>query len=196
MLKNISLSYLACQVGGWGLLMGPFCFKFPHLAGKMSVVVIVGVLVSHCLREVIMRHRWMEGSLRRGLSRILLAMVIASVVGVVIRWTVMRILFDEEYLYLRLVPTVLDVGLLMSSWTGIYCLFQYRTVVRRIDARGKMLGRRVDEMQRREVESMDAEAIVDRLKKIEGMIDVDAAGARAAITEFSKLLREGVLKVD
>ncbi|HEY4109600.1 hypothetical protein [Puia sp.] len=191
MLRRISYSYWICQLAGWGALLAFFCWLPPHEVGRSILTTASGFLVSHFLREVLRRYRWMEKKPKRWVIRVCLAVVVASLVGALILWAALQIF---EYHLPPVFIMVSSFSVLIMDWTCVYCSFKYRRLARRNDSREQMLCMRLREMRKGADElELDAEAIVDRLQRIEGMIEADPARSREEITAFSKLLRTGYI---
>jgi hypothetical protein len=171
--------------------------------GNSFVTVLVGLLITHILRNAILSCGWLNLPLRQGLPRLLLAIILAAAVGGLIRATVFSVggmsstLMERLPWRLRILKGGLVYTLLFLPWTIIYCLYYHVQKSLQKNAEIRRLELLLKEKSATAGDSaVDIESITRSLDRIRSLIDEDAAGARAEITAFSQLLRKGYLKIN
>lgn len=200
MLRAPSRHYLYCQSIGWGifLLAGIYTRSRFEL---IFITFLIGLFITHILRNAILRYGWLNAPLRRGLPRLLLATILAAAIGGVVKMTAFNLggitskLMERLPWLLLLFYTGLEYILLFLPWTIIYCLYHHiqktrekNTELRRLELLLKEKAATANDT------TVDIESITRSLDRIRSLIGEDTTRARAEITAFSQLLRKGYLK--
>lgn len=82
MAGTVSKYYWRCQMAGWGgvlLAQGICCSILGGLFERCIVMVITGLLITHILRNIIVRQEWLRLPLVKGLPGLFLATLFACI---------------------------------------------------------------------------------------------------------------------
>jgi hypothetical protein len=192
MAARISKYYLFCQIGGWGLILVLITGLKSWMMGKVAITTITGLVVSHLLRNAIIRYGWLQLPVRNELQRLFAGTVLACMLAALVRGVGFFWLTGRELTVSRYLVSVMDYAFLLFPWAGTYLFYHYIVTTDRQKAKNRRLTLRVQELEKQAEESgVDAEVIFESLKRIQELIDEEPGRARGAITEFGKVLRKG-----
>ena len=191
--------YLYCQAIGWGAIAATLTlislFILHTTPNKwmpyLAEFILPGLLVTHLLRYFIRRHHWLDLPLRRSLTHLLPALLLALTAAALIRSAFPR------YLHLpkQVLAYILDYTLVISPWLILYVMIHQIRHTRRNTKRIQHLEHLVKEQQSSvSGPAIDIEDLTATLDRIRSLIDQDPKSARREITIFSRLLRSGHLK--
>jgi two-component system, LytTR family, sensor kinase len=190
--------YLYCQSIGWGMFLVAG-ISIGSRFGYLFVTSLIGLFITHILRNTILSYGWLNWPLPQGLPRLLLATILAAAVGGMIK----VIVFSLGRMTLRLpwhsriLACSIEYILLFLPWTIMYCLYYQIQKTRQKNAEIRRLELLLQERSATAGDTaVDIESITRSLDRIRSLINEDAAGARAEITAFSQLLRKGYLKIN
>ena len=206
MAKNLKY-YWFCQLIGWtccGLLflLFPIVYNIKttiNNVGDSCLVTFAGVLSTHLFRQIIQRKKWLALPFKRNLIRLSLGVIFSSTLAGSIKVAGSNllgsiILYRTFDISLSLLLTnSIDLGILIISWTAIYCLSSYIRQTRVKDSYRNRLKLRLNEMQIRGL-SANINSITDSLNRIQELVDKNPSIARDKISEFSNFLRKGILE--
>lgn len=201
--------YWLLQIAGWTVL-GAITILFANifnvqladhvLMGRILVICLAGLAITHLSRGVIKKGGWLEQPLEKAWPGLLLAILIsASLYG-------MLILVFLEFFNLFLTPEAnslsffqkwlaitIDNGLFIFSWLLLYYFFHYYADNRRRQLDTLKLESTVRELELKTLKAhINPHFIFNSLNSIRALVDVNPERARRAITELSNLLRSSM----
>jgi hypothetical protein len=193
-MKIVSKYYLICQLTGWGITASIMLLMSFCAADRLLIMVIVGLLVSHLLRSVIVRYGWLGLPVKGALPRLITGVILACIVAAIVKRAIFTGMGYPHLGTFFLAADAAEYSFLLVPWGIMYYLYNYVAMTRRVKVKKKELELRVMEMKKQSEESgVDVQVIMDSLRRIKQSIGEDPARCRAEITAFSKLLRHGYL---
>jgi hypothetical protein len=203
--STISKYYWLCQIGGWSGIYG-LILTLNQTLIKSNVIeyavltCLSGLLVTHLLRIAIRRFGWLNLPPKKGLVRLLVAVVLASTLAA---WTrilgidgLNRITAVSAFFLRRRVVfgSIIEYAILITSWALIYCFYVYIEKNRKESLEKRRLEQKLQLMKQQAGESaVDVDFLIDSLHRIQSSIEENPTRSRAEITAFSNLLRRGFL---
>ena len=200
--------YWLLQLAGWGFV-GLVMIFFAHaykvnisterLLGRISIVIVSGILVTHILRSVIKWRGWMQQSVERVIPKMVLAMIIAS--------TLFSLIVLKTYDYLglgsessrqlsfwaKLAGSTVDNGLFILPWVLIYYFYHFFQKSRRQQVDALKMESLIKELELKTIKAhINPHFIFNSLNSIRALVDENPQRARAAITELSNILRSSM----
>jgi two-component system, LytTR family, sensor histidine kinase AlgZ len=197
----MSRAYLTCQLAGWtaysilGLVLtGAFQGMSPGIAATNVISCVVAALVTHGMRAVFRRRRWLEMGVARMLPRLLAASVVGAVV-IVGSALLIGLYATHAYVWQRTTPTIL-LGATMNwlfamlLWVALYVAIHFFRHFRLAEIRRLQL-----EVAARDAQ-LDALAarihphfFFNAMNSLRALISEDPARARDMATEIADLMR-------
>ena len=149
--KNMSRYYLFCQMAGWGLVLVVLCLMQPNAVAMKAIVVAVGLLASHGLRELIVRGDWLRLPVMMGLMRILSGIAVVCAVGAVLKWMMFVLVYGGiQYRgVLWIGGSLMQYIFLIFPWACIYCMVHYVNERQKDVLKVRQLEARLDELRKR-----------------------------------------------
>ena len=199
--------YWICQLGGWGVNWAISIFfyltlsvrKIDHFFFLMAISVLLGVLVSHLMRMVIHRQRFLEKSLQGQIS---------SFIGVTILFAMLYACLDvsatqllglkdnsspELSLINQLARNTINSFFILLIWNLIYYTYHYVERNRKQELNTLRLQSLVKELELKTIKShINPHFIFNALNSIRALVDENPVRARTAITELSNILRSSM----
>jgi two-component system, LytTR family, sensor kinase len=208
--------YWLFQLIGWGsfaLINIFFAFSFdklnPKFFWRLGVILLVGVVISHLMREIITRFGILQKNLNKQVLQFfvltfclaLLASFIA--VEVLIQFKLLRPddqqLLDRpgvSYLInklLLILSNAFSYFVLFFIWTLIYFMYHYVTKSRKQQLDTLRLEALVKELELQTIKAhINPHFIFNSLNSIRALVDENPQRARAAVTELSNILRSSM----
>jgi len=149
--KNMLRYYLFCQIAGWGVVLGVLCLMQQDASGMQVIVVAVGLLASHGLRELIVRGGWLRLPVMMGLMRILSGIALVCAVAGVLKWMGFILVYGGiQYRGLLWIGrSLIAYVFLIFPWACIYCMVHYVNERQKDVLKVRQLEARLDEMRKR-----------------------------------------------
>jgi sensor histidine kinase YesM len=200
--------YWLLQLAGWGFV-GLVMLFFAHaykveisqkkLLGRIAIVFISGITVTHVLRLIIKWRGWMQQSVERVIPKMVVAMIISSMVFSLI------VLKAIDYFGLgtesarqlsfwaKLVGSTVDNGLFILPWVLIYYFYHFFQKSRRQQLDALKMESLIKELELQTIKAhINPHFIFNSLNSIRALVDENPQRARAAITELSNILRSSL----
>ncbi len=199
-------AYWWCQVAGWGgyLLLNivtsqGFAPITSRVLGSFLWLSFLGVLVTHALRALIFRQRWIELSIARLIPRI-----------IAINLALALFLVGSVWLYYSLLPKpavapwmkghralaaanvifVFNDFIILTLWSGIYFGFAYFKRERRREIERYQAQTALAEAELRGLKSqLNPHFFFNSLNSLRALVLEDPARAQEAITQLAAILR-------
>jgi two-component system, LytTR family, sensor kinase len=209
--------YWLFQITGWGsfaLINTFFAFSFDKLNGtyfwRLGVFLIVGIIISHIMREIITR----LGILQKNLNKQMLQFFVLTfclaiissfiVIEVLIRADLLKaddqkLLVRDEVSYwvnklLIILSNAFSYFILFFIWSLIYFMYHYVTKSRKQQLDTLRLEALVKELELQTIKAhINPHFIFNSLNSIRALVDENPKRARAAVTELSNILRSSLL---
>jgi len=209
-------TYWTFQAIGWGsfaIINTFFAFSFDKLDEKffyrLLIYLSLGVIISHCMREVITRVGILQKNLKKQLVLFLVLTLVMALAASFLRLEAvdrMELLSNDErellarpdvsYGFTRFV-LVLSSGfsffILFFIWNLIYFMYHYVTKSRRQQLDTLRLESLVKELELQTIKAhINPHFIFNSLNSIRALVDENPQRARKAVTELSNILRSSM----
>ncbi len=202
MFKRIS-KYWWCQILGWGayaFLYFFFGFFFDILDISMVQyvfsVVVIGILITHAFRAVIVRFRWIEKPFENVAIYFFFGILVCSTLDSFLL-SCLGLLFNPSHLvydfndnWLR---AFIQQTVFLALWAVIYFLWHYVEESRNSQVGQLKLEATVRTLELKTIKSqLNPHFIFNALNSIRALVDENPRRARTAITELSNILRNSM----
>lgn len=202
----IWLIYWTTQLSGWGLYIALFQFV-SYFEEKSSIRFDVamlqycmGVGISHVMRRIILRNKWLERDIGSTLPRLILTSALLSVVAYLIEKVALLIMVSPDggfhWDFQDHLGRIINWTLLFSIWGFAYFAYNYFIRHRREEIRNLRLETANRENQLSTLRAqLNPHFMFNALNGIRALIDEDPARAKQAITQLSSILRNAMATV-
>lgn len=200
--------YWSAQLLGWGLYFGLSMVASyldgsydPRMWDVLLPELLTGIGISHALRAVIIRRRWLEQPIGMVLPRIMLASVVMGLAAFFIESVLISFALDGLEAVLGRMPLehmgrVVNWSALLAVWSFLYFAYGYFMRHRREEIRNLRLEAASRENQLNTLRAqMNPHFMFNALNGIRALIDEDPAQAKRAITQLSAILRNAMSTV-
>ncbi len=200
--------YWSAQLSGWGAYFG-LSILASYIDGQYSArmwdvllpELATGISISHALRAVIIRRRWLEQSVGHVLPRIALASLLLAVPAFLIESALVTLVLGDASVIILREPLehlgrILNWTLLLAVWSFLYFAYGYFVRHRREEIRNLRLEAANRENQVATLRAqMNPHFMFNALNGIRALIDEDPDQAKRAITQLSAILRNAMSTV-
>ncbi|HEY0434680.1 MAG TPA: histidine kinase [Chitinophagaceae bacterium] len=207
-MKTANARYWFCQVAGWGMV-GIIMLFFAHayevpisnsvLLGRIAVVFVAGVGVTHLLRLFIKSRGWIMQSVEKVVPKLAIAMVMTSLLFSLV-------VLGANYFFelgvdsgkrlgfaAKLLGSTVDNGLFILPWVLMYYFYHFVEKSRRQQLDTLQLESLIKELELKTIKAhINPHFIFNSLNSIRALIDENPTRARRAITELSNILRSSM----
>ncbi len=205
-MKNKSLLYWGCQIGGWlfyslSILFYSFTFnqKIPDIRyGRIGLGMVLGFLFTHLLRTFIVRLK-----LRPPFEKKRWWLLLGLVILIAYLYSITNSAFVEFFhlydpqkkfsLQKRSFVNFLSDSPIVFAWTSFYYLWHYIEINTTSEIDKVRLESMVKDLELRTIKShINPHFIFNALNSIRALVDENPERARTAITELSNILRSSM----
>ena len=205
--------YWFFQVIGWGmfaLINTFFAYSFDKLSdqearrvyfGRLGVFVLLGLILTHIMRYVIIRMNTLQKSLERQIFQFLIITVCFSVfasyfdMGLLRRFDMLN-KNEKEFLgnsFLLVLSGAFYFFIYFIIWNLIYFMYHYITKSRKQQLDTLQLESLIKELELKTIKAhINPHFIFNSLNSIRALVDENPERARQAITELSNILRSSM----
>lgn len=200
--------YWGAQLIGWGAYFGLSVLASylegdftPRMWDILLPEYVTGIGVSHALRGVILRRRWLEQGIGHVLPRVILASLIISIPALLLEGVLVGVALNDPLAMLMRGPLdqvgrVINWTLLFTGWCFLYFAYGYFVRHRREEIRNLRLETANRENQLNTLRAqLNPHFMFNALNGIRALIDEDPAQAKRAITQLSAILRNAMTTV-
>jgi two-component sensor histidine kinase len=215
-MKNKTRQYWLFQLIGWGsfaLINTFFAFSFdkltPNFFYRLAIFLVLGIIISHFLREVITRMGILQKNLNKQLFQFLiltfsLALAaswinVETLVGFKLLRSEEKDLLnrvDVHFLLnklLLILSSAFSYFILFFIWSLIYFMYHYVTKSRKQQLDTLRLESLVKELELQTIKAhINPHFIFNSLNSIRALVDENPQRARTAVTELSNILRSSI----
>jgi sensor histidine kinase YesM len=206
MLNKIS-KYWICQFVGWGTSLAISTFFYLTLSVRkvdnfflmIAISVLLGIIITHLMRMVIMEYKVLEKSLQTQIISFVVLTLVFAVVYAVADVAVEKMLNLRDTggpqisLANEIARTAINNFFLLFMWNSIYYTYHYIERNRRQEVDTLKLQSVVKELELKTIKShINPHFIFNALNSIRAMVDENPSRARTAITELSNILRSSM----
>ncbi|WP_295121559.1 sensor histidine kinase [uncultured Chitinophaga sp.] len=199
---NRITKYWWCQVSGWGLyafIFLFFAFFFNQVDGDLIryvfTVPVVGILLTHGFRAVIVRFKWMEMPFERAVFYFSFGIIVCAFLDAIVI-TILGLLFEatsHKELVSHLAFSFLQQSFLITMWTAIYFGWHYVEKNRNTQVDKLKLEATVRTLELKTIKAqLNPHFIFNALNSIRALVDENPQRARTAITSLSNILRSSM----
>ena len=209
--------YWLFQLIGWGsfaLINIFFAFSFdklnPEFFWRLGVILVVGIVVSHMMREVIFRFGILQKNLNKQVLQFFvltfcLALIASFIAVEVLIWKQLLRPDDQQLLarpgvsylinkFLLILSNAFSYFILFFIWSLIYFMYHYVTKSRKQQLDTLRLETLIKELELKTIKGhINPHFIFNSLNSIRALVDENPQRARAAVTELSNILRSSLL---
>lgn len=200
-------TYLLCQFAGWGLhalanitFATAFGQTNPKMVWVYAAAALVGVAVSHQLRQVIRQQRWLDLSLGRLVPRLAAGtlaggLTLSTAVGLVMLWPI-QLMPPRSWNWLMWSASVSIWSTTLLLWLMIYLGIHYFERLRRAEIDQVRLEVAAKDAQLRSLlAQVNPHFLFNSLNSLRALIVEDPTRAQTMVTELAEILRYS-LKAD
>lgn len=200
--------YVICQSGSWLLMLGLQAI-FPHVLSSrkrppeemvqsiavLTMIVLLGWLISHYTRPLVHRWRWKELGWRALVPRVIGISAAQSTVWTGIGYTYLYGIIGltpppGTVLPAVVVVAVINGTMIFIGWWCVYFCYHVYDRFNRLQIEQLRLATTVKEAELRALKSqVNPHFIFNALNSLRALIDEDPARARMAVTQLANLLR-------
>ncbi len=198
---NTAKLYWILQFIGWSIFYAFYAFvayyfndfHWQILAGYLNTV-LVGFILTHIYRNIILQYNWSSLSLFKLAVRILLASFIIALIWTAIVVPLNRALFpienEQEYTIVIAIIIVLNLTIVIIGWSLMYFLFKFFINFKNSEVEKWRLDATVKDAQLLALKSqINPHFIFNSLNNIRSLVVENPEKARDMITHLSDLLR-------
>lgn len=200
--------YWGAQLAGWGGYFGLSVVVSwidgqytPRMWDVLLPELATGIGISHALRSVIIRRRWLEQGIGFVLPRIALVSLMLAVPAFLAESALVTLVLNDASPILERAPLehvgrILNWTLLLAVWSLLYFAYGYFIRHRREEIRGLRLEAANREGQMAALRAqMNPHFMFNALNGIRALVDEDPEQAKRAITQLSAILRNAMSTV-
>ncbi|WP_343305097.1 histidine kinase [Chitinophaga niabensis] len=202
MFKRLS-KYWWCQILGWGayaFLYFFFGYFFDFLGTSMLIhvleVVVLGILITHAFRAIIVKFKWIEKPFENVaiyfFFGILVCAALDSFLLTCLAWLInpSHLEFDFNNYWLKV---IFQQTVFLALWAVIYFMWHYVEESRNSQLGQLKLEATVRTLELKTIKSqLNPHFIFNALNSIRALVDENPRRARTAITELSNILRNSM----
>jgi two-component system sensor histidine kinase AlgZ len=191
-------AYWACQAIGWGLYVAVTILQLLDAGLGLALAVaapvvaaVIGIALTHGVRAMIRRRRWLARSSGALLARVVASSLVCACIHVGLLGVLEVILLAKpESTALDLAFAVVRWTIVFFAWHALYVGFglvqeRQRAAFDRVE-----LERALGEAKLRALENaLNPHFVFNALNTIRALVNTDAARADAAVTQLARLLR-------
>lgn len=197
--------YWLAQIGGWFLyillagIMNQLQGNFhAGLVKSLAAFFVVGILLSHLYRSIILKWSWQRVGILRLIPRVLIASFVFGVIFFVVQTFVTDSFISEarnssEYTLSHIFDMVINWSLICLLWSLIYFSYQYFENYTLEEIKGLRYAASATESQLNMLKAqLNPHFMFNAMNSIRALVDENPAQAKEAITRLSSLLRNSL----
>jgi sensor histidine kinase YesM len=200
--------YWLLQVSGWGIAGLTMWFyarnynvdiSSEKLFGRIGVVFITGILISHLLRLVIKEGKWMMQSVEKVIPKLALGVIGASLVYSFIVLKAFEVFdFNTDRAKAlsfssKLAGYTVDNGMFFLPWVLIYYFYHFFRKSQKQQMDALKMESLIKELELKTIKAhINPHFIFNSLNSIRALVVENPERARAAVTELSNILRSSM----
>lgn len=201
-------TYWILQVSGWGLVgLGMLFFAHTYqvdistkkLLGRIGIVVVSGILVTHLLRLLVKLNGWMMLSVEKVIPRLIISTIVASMLFsfVVLKAADLLQLSSESSkklsFWAKFAGSTIDNGMFILPWVLIYYFYHFFQKSRKQQLDALKMESLIKELELKTIKAhINPHFIFNSLNSIRALVDENPQRARKAVTELSNILRSSM----
>jgi two-component system LytT family sensor kinase len=206
-MRKRSSAYWWCQLTGWGVYMLVWTFFYfairtkpqPYFFQTLVIDAFFGFLVTHTMRFVIKKLGFLNLSLQKQITSILITSLVFALIyalgivsiQVLFKWDLAQI---KKYTFPNIViRSLFSTSLFLLIWNLIYFTYHYIQKNRQSEFDKIRLENLVKELELKTIKShINPHFIFNALNSIRALVDENPERARTAITSLSNILRSSM----
>ncbi|MDF2438897.1 MAG: signal transduction histidine kinase [Bacteroidota bacterium] len=195
--KNL---YWICQIGGWLLfvLFNSVLIKLNggfnvNVAKSLSILLVLGIIVSHQYRNVIIRLGWLKMNLVQLLPRVLVVTLGFAVVMEIFQFSIEWLIGIANWQFYNasnITYNVFQIALLLFFWSIIYFLIHYIENYKKAEIENLKWEASINEIELNKLKSqLNPHFMFNAMNSIRALVDENPLKSKDAITQLSNILR-------
>lgn len=160
-------------------------------------IYLIGIIISHAYRTVIVKLNWMRYNIPRLIPRVFLGIILFGIVVYGIQTLILDILIfksDYEFSIADAFPKIINWTLLCLLWSLLYFLFHFINNYKQEEIKNLKWEAAKNEIELNKIKSqLNPHFIFNSMNSIRALITEDPELAKDAITQLSNVLRNSLL---
>lgn len=207
MKKGVNRYYWYSQLGGWtlySLLLGSWNYlvaglEWTLIAPLFLIVIILGVLLSHIFRYLIIRSGWLDMHLGVIIPRLILGSIVFGVLYSLLFSGIVELSFPQLETLLGLdlasaLNSMFSWTILFLFWSTGYLAYHYLRNYEREEIKNLRLQSSQNEVELASLKAqLNPHFIFNAMNSIRALVDEDPKLAKTAVTKLSNILRNSLM---
>lgn len=192
--------YWICQIGGWlfFILFNSLLVKLGDeftvdVAKSLLLLFLLGILISHQYRNVIVRLNWLKKNTLQLIPRVVLAALLFGVALELLHFGLESLFgmkngrdFDAKVLFYNW----FQLSFLFFFWSVIYFLFHYIENYKKAEIENLKWAASINEIELNKLKSqLNPHFMFNAMNSIRALVDENPGKSKDAITQLSNILR-------
>ena len=201
---KMSKLYVICQLLGWATYISiAFILNQlsnvpagPELTVSLWSAFVLGLLISHAYREIIIRNRWLELSISKMIPRFILGSLTMALAFQLFYSGLSFILFhnSKRIEFGLLVQEFAGWIVLFLLWSLIYFFYHFFKNYKQEEIKNLRWEAAINEMELNKLKSqLNPHFIFNAMNSIRALVDESPKKAKMGITQLSNILRSNLL---
>jgi sensor histidine kinase YesM len=195
--KNL---YWICQIGGWLLfvLFNSLLIKLnggfnATVAKSLSILLFLGIIISHQYRNVIIRLGWLKMNLLQLLPRVIIVTLGFAVIMELLQFSAEWLIGIANWQFYNassITYNVFQIALLLFFWSIIYFLIHYIENYKKAEIANLKWEASINEIELNKLKSqLNPHFMFNAMNSIRALVDENPLKSKDAITQLSNILR-------
>jgi hypothetical protein len=168
-----------------------------ELIYSLLSIYLIGIIVSHSYRTVIIKLNWMRYNISRLIPRVFVGIIVFGIVVYCIQTLIVDILIfktDYQFSFADAFSKIINWTLLCLLWSLLYFLFHFITNYKKEEIKNLTWQAAKNEIELNKIKSqLNPHFIFNSMNSIRALIGEDPELAKTAITQLSNVLRNSLL---
>ena len=168
-----------------------------ELIVSLLSIYLIGIIVSHIYRTLIVKLNWMRHSIAHLIPRVLIGVIIFGIIVYIIQTIVLDILITKtsyQFSFADAFPKIINWTLLYLLWSLLYFLFHFINNYKKEEIKNLKWQATKNEIELNKIKSqLNPHFIFNSMNSIRALVDENPDLAKNAITQLSNVLRNSLL---
>lgn len=196
--------YWSCQIGGWAFFVLAQSIFFQinnilnlHVVISLSILFLLGVVISHLYRNVIIRSGWLKLNALQLIPRVLISVIVLSITleysQYFIGWLI-NVPIIKHNNNVTIISNILNLTPLFFLWSLIYFLVHYIENYKKVEIENLKWQASINEIELNKIKSqLNPHFMFNSMNSIRALIDENPEKSKDAVTQLSNILRSTLL---
>jgi sensor histidine kinase YesM len=160
-------------------------------------IYIIGIVISHAYRTIIVKLNWMRHSISHLIPRLFIGIIVFGIVVYTVQTIVLDILIrgvSYDFNFTEAFSGIINWTLLCLLWSLLYFLFHFINNYKKEEIKNLKWQAAKNEIELNKIKSqLNPHFIFNSMNSIRALIEEDPELAKTAITQLSNVLRNSLL---